>query len=285
MSLSLKSKQLCFIGAGSMAEAIVRGLLEQELVDPRQITMMNRQNADSLKVLESKYGIQTASEISLKRDLIASADILILAVKPKDADSALGEFRDLIREHQLLVSVIAGLSIDTIHELLKRNVPIVRTMPNTSSTIGCGATGMCFSTEVSGEQKETALSMFRSTGIVVEVAEQLLDTVTGLSGSGPAYIYYMMEAMMAAGIEGGLPEDAARELTLQTVLGAAQMVKMTGEQPSELRRKVTSPNGTTQAALEVMDRGGFSGVVRKAVLRAAERAKEMGEAIASSMKG
>lgn len=284
MSLSLKSQQLCFIGAGSMAEAIVRGLLEQQLIDPQQITMMNRQNAESLKVLENKYGIQPAAEGPIKRDQIASADILILAVKPKDADSAISEFRDLVRENQLLISVIAGLSIETLRGMLQKNVPIVRTMPNTSSTIGFGATGICFSPDVSVDQKETAVKMFRSTGVVIEVAENLLDTVTGLSGSGPAYIYYMMEAMMAAGIEGGLAEDAARELTIQTVLGAAQMVKMTGEQPSELRKKVTSPNGTTQAALEVMERQGFSEIVRKAVLRAAERAKEMGEAIASSVK-
>jgi pyrroline-5-carboxylate reductase len=159
---------------------------------------------------------------------------------------------------------------------------IVRTMPNTSSTIGLGATGISFSSTVSNGQRLLAETMFQSIGLTAVVEEPLLDAVTGVSGSGPAYVYYLMEAMIEAGLSLGLSEEAARELTVQTVLGAAHMVKATNENPAELRRKVTSPNGTTQAAIETLDAHSFSQAVVRAIGRAAERAGEMGDEIERS---
>jgi pyrroline-5-carboxylate reductase len=156
---------------------------------------------------------------------------------------------------------------------------IARTMPNTSSTIGLGATGISFSPAVTEAQRELALAMFRAVGTVAVVNEPLLEAVNGVSGSGPAYVYYLMEAMIAAGVDLGLTEEASRELTVQTVRGAAEMVRLTGEQPAELRRKVASPGGTTQAAIETLERYSFQEGMNAAIRRCAERAREMGEAI------
>lgn len=152
-------------------------------------------------------------------------------------------------------------------------------MPNTSSTIGLGATGISFSESVNDEQRNLALTMFNAVGLSAVVEEPLIEAVNGVSGSGPAYVYYLMEAMIDAGVQLGLSPEAAKDLTVQTVRGAAEMVFSTGENPGELRRKVTSPNGTTQAAIETLDRFAFQEGLNKAILRCAERAREMGDAI------
>lgn len=272
---------LCFYGAGSMAEAIVRGLIEKRVARPEEIVMINRQNGGRLQELADRYGVRTAGDAAARERALREAGLIVLGMKPKDAVEALSAARPLL-DRQLIVSVIAGLGIATIEKLIGRPMPVARTMPNTSSTIGLGATGVSFSAEVDPDQRKLVLDMFGAVGIVAEVEESRLDIVTGVSGSGPAYIYYMMEAMIAGGIAGGLSAQTARELTLQTVLGAAQMVRLTGEDPADLRRKVTSPNGTTQAALETLDRHAFAEGVHGAVLRAAERAGEMGRAIAAS---
>ncbi|WP_028549322.1 pyrroline-5-carboxylate reductase [Paenibacillus sp. UNC451MF] len=280
--MSLTSAKITFIGAGSMAEAIVRGLTSQKDADASRITMMNRQDMDRLKKLHESYGISFATDSTDKNRATTEADVIVVAFKPKDAIDGLKALAPLLKPSQLLVSVIAGLSIATIEAVLgSPGQAIARTMPNTSSSIGLGATGISFSSQVSKAQQQLAVEMFASTGIVSVVDESKLDIVTGVSGSGPAYIYYMMEAMIEGGIRGGLSPEAARDLTVQTVLGAANMVKLTGEEPADLRRKVTSPNGTTQAALETLDQHDFSTGVAKAVLRAAERAGELGEAITS----
>ncbi|MFC0214796.1 pyrroline-5-carboxylate reductase [Paenibacillus chartarius] len=280
MSTTLQELRIAFVGAGSMAEAIFRGLIENKVADPDRIAVINRSDRDKLERLQARYGVQVSFDTEGKNALIAAADIVVLAMKPKDVESSFAELKQHLSSRQLLVSVIAGLSIGKITALLETDAPIVRTMPNTSSTIGLGATGLSFSAGVSAEQRGLALQMFESVGIATVVDEPLLDIVTGVSGSGPAYVYYFMEAMTKAAVEGGLAEQEARRLTVQTVLGAARMVELTQEDPAELRRKVTSPNGTTQAALQTLDNHQFCEGIVRAVFRAAERAKEMGEAIA-----
>ncbi|MNS85560.1 Pyrroline-5-carboxylate reductase [compost metagenome] len=156
-------------------------------------------------------------------------------------------------------------------------------MPNTSSSIGLGATGIAFSPEVSDERSQQVLSIFNAVGLVSVIPEEQMDILTGISGSGPAYIYYMMEAMIAAGIEGGLSPEQARELTVQTVLGSASMMIQTGEDPALLRKAITSPNGSTQAALEVFEGAGFTETVKAAVRRCAERSREMGAAVEEAL--
>ncbi|MBW5446580.1 pyrroline-5-carboxylate reductase [Cohnella sp. CFH 77786] len=262
-----------------MAEAILRGLTEARLASPERITVMNRQNGDRLVELQRRYGVVPAVQDHAKQEALRNADVIVLGMKPKDSAGALRALAPLLRPGQLIVSAIAGLSIGTIGTLLGDGRAIVRTMPNTSSTIGLGATGISFSSEVSPAQRELALAMFGAVGINAVVEEPLIEAVNGVSGSGPAYVYYLMEAMIDAGMNLGLSPEAARELTVQTVLGAAEMVRQTGENPAELRRKVTSPGGTTQAAIETLERYRFQEGMNAAILRCAERAREMGEAI------
>ncbi|MGM0880415.1 MAG: pyrroline-5-carboxylate reductase [Bacillota bacterium] len=279
----IASLQLCFYGAGSMAEAIVRGLINEKLVEPKRISMLNRQNEERLAELHEKYGIQTIVQGSSNESYLRNADIIFLAMKPKDAAEALTAIKPFISPKQLIISVIAGLSISSIEQLLGGQVPVVRTMPNTSSTIGLGATGISYSGAVTPQQRLLTEAFFKSVGINAIVDEPLQQAVTGVSGSGPAYVYYFMEAMIEAAGQLGLAPEAAKELVVQTVLGAAEMVRATGEEPAELRRKVTSPNGTTQAALEVMAENLFSETIIKAVHRSAERAGELGAAIERSI--
>ncbi|AJY78005.1 pyrroline-5-carboxylate reductase [Paenibacillus beijingensis] len=265
-----------------MAEAIVKGLLHKRLTTPGQIGMFNRSNAERLEQLRNQYGVYTALEQSDKEKMLQSADIIFLAIKPKDAAESLRTLAPLLNGRQMIVSLIAGLPIRTIERLLGQTVPVIRTMPNTSATVGLGATGLSFSDAVSAHQRDLAEELFRAVGMTAVVEEPQLDAVTAVSGSGPAYIYYMMETMMAAGQKLGLSPQAARELTLQTVLGAAHMVIETGEEPAELRRKVTSPNGTTQAAIETLESHRFSEAFMHAMERCMNRARELGAEIERS---
>lgn len=274
---------ICFSGAGSMAESILRGLIHKGVAQPAQIILHNRSNQERLQYLSEQYGVRTASEDEQKDKDLHEASVIVLAMKPKDAAEALRALGPKLSGNPLIVSVIAGLSISTIQALLGKALPIARTMPNTSSSIGFGATGLSLSAEVSAQQRKTVLSMFEAVGQVSVIPETQMDILTGVSGSGPAYIYYMMEAMIAAGIEGGLNAEQARELTVQTVLGAAIMMKETGEEPAKLRKDITSPNGSTQAALEVLDAHQFTEGVKAAVHRCAERSREMGEAVKAAL--
>jgi pyrroline-5-carboxylate reductase len=281
-SATIEALKISFYGAGSMAEAIVRGLINQKLTKPEQISMLNRQNADRLNELSSRYGVQTVLNGSSNEQFLQDADIIFLAMKPKDAVTAISSIKHLLSDSQLIVSVIAGFSISSMERVLGRPAAIVRTMPNTSSTIGLGVTGISYSGSVTTEQRQLAETMFASIGINAVVEESLQDSIVGVSGSGPAYVYYFMEAMMEAAAKLGLPANQAKELIVQTVLGAAEMVRTTGEEPAELRRKVTSPNGTTQAAIESMTEGGLTEAVVRGMLRSAERAGEIGADIERS---
>ncbi|OUM97788.1 MAG: pyrroline-5-carboxylate reductase [Paenibacillaceae bacterium ZCTH02-B3] len=274
-----------FLGAGSMAEALIRGITGSGLLPPERVTAANRSNAERLRELSAKYGIRAAFSEEEKIEALARAEVVVLGMKPKDAAEAIVSLRPHLAPRQLVVSVIAGLSTGVIQNLLGRRQPVARTMPNTSSQIGLGAAGIAFSPEVGGEDRERVLALFRAVGLAAVVEEELLDAVTAVSGSGPAYIYYMMEAMMEAAGRLGLSPDAARELVVQTVRGAAETVRLTGEEPAELRRRVTSPGGTTQAAIETLERMGFREAVIRAMERAAERAGELGAAIAAEAEG
>ncbi|OKP86821.1 pyrroline-5-carboxylate reductase [Paenibacillus helianthi] len=278
-AIPLINHNIVFYGAGSMAEAIVRGMITRNVVDSGNIVMLNRSSSERLSELRSRYGVLGSNEPEQKNEYLRTAPVIVLAMKPKDAAEALRGLEPLLSSDQLVISVIAGMTIRTMQGLLGKPQPIVRTMPNTSSSIGLGATGIAFSKEVNEPSRRTALNIFEAVGLTSVIDEERMETLTGISGSGPAYIYYMMEAMIAAGIRGGLPAEQSRELTVQTVLGAARMVQQTGEEPAALRKKVTSPNGSTQAALEVLEKGDFFETVISAVNRCAERSREMGVAL------
>ncbi|MDA5107495.1 pyrroline-5-carboxylate reductase [Brevibacillus thermoruber] len=262
-----------FLGAGSIVEAMLAGILKNELIAPERIFVANRSDRTRLRRLAETFGVNACED---KAALVEQSDILILAMKPKDAPDACRSLRGLVRPEQLVISVVAGVSTACISDWLGTNGPIVRTMPNTSSAVGLSVTGLSANRSVSEEQLRAATALFEAIGSVHIVPEDELDIITGLSGSGPAYIYYLAEAMEGAGAEAGLSREMARQLTVQTLLGAAQMLLHSSDEPALLRKKVTSPGGTTQAGLEVLDSYRFQQAVASAVLRAAERARELG---------
>lgn len=283
MITNLRDARIAMIGAGSMSEALVRGLIRGNNALPEMVSVINNSNQERLKELHSRYRVQIPAVEVDKETIIRNSDILVLAMKPKDITNSLAYIKPLLRPNQMIISVIAGVTIQTIETLLESSPPIVRSMPNTSSTISLGATGICFSRNVSESQKEIASDIFESIGVVAIVEETQMDIVTGLSGCGPAYVYYFMEALVEAGVEGGLSLESSRALTMQTLIGAANMIKETGESPQVLRRKVSSPGGATIAAVEVFERYQFNEGVRQAIARATERSREMGEEIVNSL--
>jgi len=278
-SSSVAKQHICFYGSGSMAEAIVRGILNQELVPSKQIAMLNRSNKERQQELHMQYGVQTAMQGKTNEQYLQEADIIFLAMKPKDAAKALRSLQPMLRPSQLIISVIAGLSIHAMQQLLGNDIPIVRTMPNTSSTIGLGVTGISYSSTVNEQQRFMTETMFDSTGVYTVIEESMQDSITSITGSGPAYIYYIMEIMMKGAQQAGFTEEQASQLVTQTVLGAATMVQQTQESPANLRRKVSSPNGTTQAAIETMAANGLEQALLSGISRCAERAAEIGRAI------
>ncbi len=269
----LAGNQFLFIGAGSIAESIIKGLLSTEQIRPGEIWVTNRSDTERLQFLRQYYGIIPVFD---KKAAAAKADVIVLAIKPQDVFAALNELKSCVNERQLIVSVLAGVTTSLIEETLGIKIPVVRAMPNTSCAVLESATGLCAGRYVSGQQLALARSMFGIVGEVVTVEEELLDAVTGLSGSGPAYIYYLVEAMEKAGEAAGLPRELARPLVLKTLIGAARMLLETGEEPEELRRQVTSPNGTTMAGLKELEKGEFVKVIRRAVTSATNRSKELG---------
>ncbi|MCJ8006755.1 pyrroline-5-carboxylate reductase [Lederbergia wuyishanensis] len=265
--------KISFVGAGSIAEAMIAGLIEKNIVNPKNICITNRNNKQKMTELEQKYGIYTTYDTN---ELVHDADMIIFAVKPKDAGEALDKISPYIRENSFFVSVMAGISIEFITDKLKTNCAIARTMPNTSASVGKSATAITFNPFVSNEQKELALSIFSSIGITEEVAEHQMDAITALSGSGPAYFYYVVEAMERAAAQFGLEKDTANQLIIQTLLGAAEMLSVSGKKASELRHEVTSPGGTTEAGISVLHQAEMQEAFIACINAAYEQSKQLG---------
>lgn len=272
----LAEKKICFLGAGSIAESMISGILDKKLVKPDQIYVTNRCDDERLQYLHHQYRIQTHRE---KRLLVPSCDLIILAMKPKDVDQALKEIGDLLSPDQLVISILAGISTAYMEQQLQQPVPVVRAMPNTSSKVGLSATALAYGRHATKEHMNIAGTLFEAIGSVCTVEEEQLDAVTGLSGSGPAYVYYLVEAMEKAGREVGLEPEIARQLTLQTLIGAAHMLQSTQEEPEILRQQVTSPGGTTMAAIETLQSLGFQEAILAAIRSATERSKELGASL------
>lgn len=270
----IQEQQVFFLGAGSISEAIIKGMVDACLLPPEQITVCNRRHAARLEDLQKRYGVSICQE---KQIAIAHADILVLAVKPGDLVNALQDIAPLVRPHHLLLSVVAGASTHLIEEGLQMSAPVIRAMPNTSSSVQASATAICPGQWATSHHLEIALGLFASIGLSVVVEENLMDAVTGLSGTGPAYFYYVVEALLEAGQACGLPAEVCRPLLIQTLHGAATMLRETGEDPRELRHRVTSPNGTTMAAIATLEEGNASQLFLHAVQRATQRASEMGQ--------
>lgn len=275
----LQGRTIGFLGAGSMAEALISGLIAQGVVQPEQLLVTNRANRERLADLAGRYGVRIGET---KAQVAAESDVLVLACKPKDVGDLLAEVREQTRVGQILLSVAAGVTTEFIAERVAPGVQVLRAMPNTSSQVGESASAFCLGAGAGQEARLVGQAIMGAVGMAVEVPESLMDAVTGLAGSGPAYIYLLIEALVEAGCAVGLPENVARDLTVQTLKGAVKMVAETGEDPAVLRQKVTSPNGTTAAGLQVLQAAGFREALIGCVARATERSRELGAQVVAT---
>ena len=268
---------ICFIGGGNMAQALIGGLISRGL-PPTRITVSDPVEKVRL-LLEEKDVHVTDDNIAAIRD----ADIVLFAVKPQVLASVLKPLKGLF-DGKLVMSIVAGAEIATIANLLNTD-RIVRVMPNTPALVQTGAHGLYATDAVDNKDRELASQVLAATGLTIWVnTEAQIDAVTAVSGSGPAYFFYMMESMIRAGKNLGLDEKVATALTLQTALGAAQMAITSANSPAELRKNVTSPNGTTQAALEVFDRAQISQNIQAALAAAQKRSQELAQELSESSK-
>ena len=270
----LKDKRIGFLGAGNMAEAMIHGLIESGSVNAAKICVSDR-NIERLNVVVEGYGIEGCSE---NFEAARRSDIVVLAVKPQVVAEVLDDIRDELNGERLLVSIAAGVPIERIAAHLNEGAKIVRVMPNTPALVLSGISVLCPGAGVDEEEVGVVESLFKAVGETVTVGDEgLMDAVTGLSGSGPAFVYTFIEALSDAGVRAGLPRDVASLLARQTVFGAAKAVKELNRHPAELRDMVTSPGGTTIAGMERLEDKGFRAAVMAAVGAAAERSKELGE--------
>jgi len=260
-----------FIGAGNAVDALVRGLLRRDVVTPARCLVTNRSNDVRLARLAREWSVVTTRD---KARLIREADVIVIAVKPSAVPDVLSEIAGHVEARHLVISVAAGIQLETIETALG-SVAAVRAMPNTSTAVGASATAICAGRHAGDAHMNVARTLFEAVGRVVEVPERFFDAVTGLSGSGPAYVYLLAEAMLEAARREGLEREVALELVSQTVLGAGKMLVETGDDPAVLRARVTCPGGTTMAGVEVLKEGGFEETVVRAIARATQRAGEL----------
>lgn len=276
----LANKTVVFLGAGSMAEAMISGMVEANIIPSEQIIVSNRSNKKRLEELNGKYGVR-----GLTREELAceEADYFILAMKPKDADAALDSIKEELQPHQALLSVLAGITTDYMEDRLGTGNQVIRVMPNTSSMIGESATAIAPGKYTGMDTVMDAKELLRSIGEVFVLEEDQMDLFTGIAGSGPAYFYYLMEHIEKTAKENGMDPEAARKMGAQTILGAAKMMLTQEDSPEELRKKVTSPNGTTQAGLEALHEYGGGEAISQAVKSAANRSRELSEQLKKAM--
>ena len=270
----MTSDTIAFIGGGNMATSLVGGLVANG--HPREAIWVTDVDASRLEQLQDKFRVNTTGDNNLA---VRRAETVVLAVKPQVISTVLSDIARSAKETApLLVSIAAGVRERDILRALGYDAAVVRTMPNTPALLGCGATALYANTFVSAEQRSRAENILRAVGITAWVEdESLLDAVTAVSGSGPAYYFFLMEMMETIGAELGLNPETARALVLQTALGAARMANETGDPPETLRRKVTSPGGTTEAALKRLSAGDFEAALRQALAAARDRAVALGE--------
>lgn len=269
--MSLKNKTIAFLGAGNMGEALIRGLLAAKAVAPSQIvaTDVRRERLDSLT---KTFGIRTTGD-NVKA--ITDADIALLAVKPQQMSAVLASLKSANSDLTLFISIAAGVTTARIEGELGGQARVVRVMPNTPALVGAGAAALAKGTYATDDDLVTAESILGAVGITVRVEEKLIDAVTALSGSGPAYVFFVTEAMIKAGIMAGLDGALAKKLAVQTVYGAAKLLVESGEEPESLRRKVTSPGGTTEVALKVMSERKLTEIFAEAIQAAERRSREL----------
>lgn len=273
MTTNTKLERIGLLGAGNMAGALLSGLLGSKVVDATQLRASDPRAA-RLEELRRSHGITTSDT---NAEIVEWANILVLAVKPDVVAKVLDESGAKIGAHHLVVSIAAGVPIRAIESKLGAGVRVIRAMPNTPALSRAGATAVSAGTAATHADLDVARALFEAVGRVVTVDESLLDAVTGLSGSGPAYVMLFIEALADGGVKAGLPRDVALLLATQTVYGSAKLLLETGEHPARLKDAVTSPGGTTIAGLRALEDAGVRGAIMGAVEKATERAIELGK--------
>jgi len=266
-------KRLAFIGGGNMAEALLRGILTANRMQAVEILATDVRD-ERLAYLQTTYGIGVSSDNAAAA---RQAETVLLAVKPQNMDRVLAELKGAVGEAQLLISIAAGIATATIAAYFPHPVRVVRVMPNTPALVLEGMSAVSGGRYATPQDFEMAQRLFEAVGKVVVVDESLMDAITGLSGSGPAYVFLMIDALADAGVKMGLPRDVSLALAAQTVRGAARLVLETGKHPGELKDMVTSPGGTTIAGLHALEQGGVRASLINAVEAATRRSRELGK--------
>ena len=270
----LRDKKICILGTGNMGEALVSGLIGSASSKPQNIICTDVREA-KLKAVHEKYGVQTTAD---NLDAVTQSDIVIYAVKPQIMAAVLKETAEKLDMSKLIISIAAGVPMQAIESFLNKKLRLIRVMPNIAAAVKEAATAVAAGKNASEEDIKLAMTIFNSIGKTVFIPENyLMDAITGLSGSGPAYIFLIVEAMADAGVKVGLSRQEAFFLSAQTVLGAAKMLIETREHPGQLRDRVTSPGGTAIAGLATLEEGGLRTTLINAVEVATNRSKELGD--------
>lgn len=260
-----------FIGLGNMGKAIIGGMLEKGVVGKEDLIGSDKSESMCRAVAE-QFGINAISD---NVQVAKKADILFLAVKPQFFPQVIEEIKAHINENALIISIAAGKTIAYIEEQFGKKIKLVRCMPNTPALVLAGSTGVCHNELVSDEEMETVMTLLSSFGEAVQVTENLMDVVVGVSGSSPAYVFMFIEALADAAVAGGMPRNQAYRFAAQAVMGSAKMVLETGKHPGELKDQVCSPAGTTIAAVKVLEEKGFRAAVMDAVEACIETSKKL----------
>ncbi len=263
-----------------MGEALIAGVTQAGLLFSQEI-IFSEPRPERKEYLQKKFQIFPAQS---NKDLVSRAFTLVLAVKPQSVPEVLAEISGLLKPHHLLISICAGVSLDFLQSFFPIPIRMVRAMPNTPVLIQRGATALAPSLEARAEDLSAAEAIFQAVGITAVVKESQMDAVTGLSGSGPAYVFALIEALTSGGLKEGLAQDVALNLTTQTVLGAAHLIQATAKHPATLRDQVCTPGGTTMAGLYALEEGGFRLALMNAVMAATQRSKELGEILPKPMR-
>jgi pyrroline-5-carboxylate reductase len=271
--MNTKTEKTGFIGAGNMATALIKGLVQSGVYHRDQLRASDM-NEEALKKISAAFDLECFSS---NGDLVRESSIVVLSVKPQNMREVLEGVKREIRDDHLIISIAAGIPLRMIHAIIGRDIPLIRVMPNTPALVQRGVSALAGGDRAAPEHMAIAEKIFSAVGETVEVEESMMDAVTALSGSGPGYIFRMMECMTDAGVALGLKRDTCLRLVIQTFLGAAHLAKESEHSLSRLREMVTSPGGTTAAGLAVFDQMGLESMIQKAVRSACERSVALGK--------